>query len=154
LSFAPDCKKLASACDGVIQQWDIETGKEIRPMSGHRGGVYLLKFAANEKKLLTFGSGNQILEWDFAARMDSGRKFSVFPLRHVTESWTSFDLSPDGKVVAQSSVSFAPERKFDPIIRLRDTATGKERLALKGHTDRVNEIQFSPNGKLLASAGT
>ena len=48
-----------------------------------------------------------------------------------------------------------PKRKFDPVIRIWDTATGKETaIALPGHKDKVNDVKFSPNGKLLASGGT
>ena len=153
LAFAPDGKKLASTSSGAVRQWDTETGKEINPTPGHRSMVLSLRFAADAKTLLSYGEEKQILEWDVASRQENGRRFSVFPPRDPTESWSAFDLSPDGKVIAQTSVTFGLQRKFDPVIRLWDTASGKERHALSGHKDRVDEIQFSPNGKLLASGG-
>ncbi len=40
----------------------------------------------------------------------------------------------------------------DSTVKLWDTSTGKEIKTLIGHTDPVNGISFSPNGKMLASA--
>src|SRR5207247_10534201 len=41
---------------------------------------------------------------------------------------------------------------LDQTIRLWDTATGQLRTTLKGHTQSVYVVDFSPDGKLLASA--
>src|SRR5436309_1760696 len=37
-------------------------------------------------------------------------------------------------------------------IKLWDAATGEERAALKGHTNVVTQVAFSPDGAALASA--
>jgi WD40 repeat protein len=52
-------------------------------------------------------------------------------------------FSPDGETLASASL--------DKTIRLWDVATGQERAALKGHTNRVHTVAFSPDGKTLAS---
>ena len=38
-------------------------------------------------------------------------------------------------------------------MKVWDAATGQETLTLKGHTDSVTSVAFSPDGKRLASAG-
>jgi len=41
--------------------------------------------------------------------------------------------------------------RWDNTIKLWDVKTGKERANLKGHTDRVDTVAFTPDGKTLAS---
>jgi WD40 repeat protein len=53
-------------------------------------------------------------------------------------------FSPDGKILASASL--------ENIIKLWDTATGKENSFLTGHQDSVFSVAFSPDGKTLASA--
>jgi WD40 repeat protein len=40
----------------------------------------------------------------------------------------------------------------DKTIKLWDPASGHELRALTGHTDAVNSVAFSPDGRMLASA--
>jgi len=40
----------------------------------------------------------------------------------------------------------------DNTVKLWDTSTGKQNKTFSGHTNQVNGVSFSPDGKMLASA--
>ncbi len=58
----------------------------------------------------------------------------------------SVDLSPGGDLVAVAG--------SDQVIKLIETATGRERHTLKGHSGIIRSVTFSPDGKMLASGGS
>ncbi|MBD2459500.1 hypothetical protein H6G89_00445 [Oscillatoria sp. FACHB-1407] len=58
---------------------------------------------------------------------------------------TSLSFSPDGTVIATSSV--------DNTVKLWNLQ-GENLATLRGHTNRVNSVSFSPDGRTIASAST
>ena len=65
-------------------------------------------------------------------------------LRHQGEV-TALAFSPDSKMLASGGK--------DNLVRLWETATGKEIRQFQGHRDSIISLAFSPDGKLLASTG-
>src|SRR5262245_18271538 len=83
--------------------------------------------------------------WQGAAKEDG-----QYPVRkraflkgHTSEYVRCVAFALDGRLLASSS--------DDATVRLWETATGKEKANLKGHTFPVGCVAFSPDGQTLAS---
>jgi RNA polymerase sigma factor (sigma-70 family) len=151
LSFGPDGTTLASAgALDAIRLWEVATGQEIRPAAGHTGVVRLLRFAPDGGELVSRGWDGNLLVWDVASGRERRRLFGGPPSR----LGTGVALSQDGKVLALEEAWTALGKKTDTVIRLRDTATGKELHTLAVAADREMALAFSPGGKRLASGGS
>lgn len=68
LAFSRDSRLLAaSAQDASLHVWDLRTNQELPPLTGFRGHVLALVFAANGRELLAFDSEGTRLSWRVAA---------------------------------------------------------------------------------------
>ncbi|HJZ54283.1 MAG TPA: sigma-70 family RNA polymerase sigma factor, partial [Gemmataceae bacterium] len=143
----PDGKTVASgSTDGTIRFWDVATGKELRRFPG--------------KQIALSPDGKTWASWSFCWHSDrldgkirlwdlaTGEQLRVFTRSSGT--WV-VTFSPDGKVLAAGGDS----REGVNQITLWEVATGKElpapRMGEAGY-DSVGHLDFSPNGKLLATA--
>jgi WD40 repeat protein len=141
VAFSPDGKTLASGSqDKTVRLWDLGTGKPIRQFDGHKDGVRMVAFSRDGKTLASNGE-HAILLWDPA----TGKPIA-HSLNKLQYDGLSLALSPDGKTVAVGGGHGSFET------HVVDLATGKE-IGTCPHKDAVWCVAFSPDGKLVASAG-
>jgi WD40 repeat protein/tRNA A-37 threonylcarbamoyl transferase component Bud32 len=139
--FSPDGKWLASgAGEKTVKIWDAATGKEIRTLLGHTQGVTCIAVSSDSKRLAGAEVGGTVRVWDVATGKAT-LKLQVTP----TGWYNSVAFSPDGTRLATPSQ--------DNTVKVWNALTGQEVLTLKGHTSELVSLDFSPDGKRLASAG-
>jgi WD40 repeat protein len=154
--YSPDGRFIASgARDGLLKIWEADSGDEIQsiavvPESGDSYGVTNLAYRSDGKELAVSTQDGNVLIYDTV---------SWKPLRtiiaHKKAVW-GLAFSPDGSLLATGSEDFT--------VKLWNVASGALLATFgvedcapaacgKGHRDAVNSVVFSPDGKLLVSAG-
>jgi len=73
-------------------------------------------------------------------------------LRAPDKTFTSVAVSPDGKTLA-TVISDMRTMSPENAIKLWDITTGKELATYEGHTEGTVCLEFSPDGKILATGG-
>ena len=158
ITFSPDGKILASGGSEqssggnkhptTIRLWNVLTGELKNTFTGHTDGVNCIAFSADGKTLASGGGDSTIRFWD----PHTGQHRTTLIGHEGPVVRIAF--SPDGKTLASTTgyIIYRRGRKPDYAIWLWDINTGKQKSTYSGHTEEVNSIAFSPDGKTLASA--
>ncbi len=120
-----------------MRLWDAETGKELKRLEGHTGGVLAAVFSPDGKRALSCGWDRTVRLWD----LESGQELKR--LEGHTDGVRRVAFSPDGRRALSSS--------FDLTLRLWNLETGEVVKTLEGHTDKVHGVAFLPDGRRAVS---
>jgi WD40 repeat protein len=150
VAFSPDGRRAYSSSggskngvwqdgtDSAIRVWDVETGRQVSKLEGHKGIVWSVAVSPDGRHLLSAGNDTLAILWD----AKTGAEIRRFR-EHTVEARCAAFL-PDGR----RAVSCGNDRT----IRLWDVATGQEIRSFRGHAHSVGWLAVSPDGHWLLSS--
>lgn len=149
VDFSPDGKILVSAseAENIVCLWDVETTN------------LLIKKQYNQVKCVCFNRDNQKIalgSWDNTIRIWDTKTSQTIDCRDdvltgnfiFPDEIESAALSPDGQFLVWSNSDFTLS-----VMRRNDDAMSNECLrVMKGHTDEVDCVNYSPDGSQVVSS--
>ena len=151
VAFSPDSTQIVTGSDDVtdsLRLWDCESGVELRVFRTYAdvASVSSVAFSPDGRHIVSTHRNHMIL-WD--AESGEALWWSVQCMGDLG----SANFSPDGRRIISGGGYYPHGPPMEETaIRLWDTETGIELLALHGHTNDVTGVVFSPDGKRIASS--
>jgi WD40 repeat protein len=147
MAFVPGAEPLlGTAGEEGIRLWDLARRKMVHEISGHDDTVSSLAFSPDGRQLVACRGEHPtvVRVWDW--RQDK----ILFEYDGMSMVQCAI-FSPDGKDLAVAGYNWNGPWERRNAIRRFNLETGGQRRVLLGHDQQVGFLDYSPDGRLLAS---
>lgn len=151
LVFSQDGRRLASAArEQIVFLWEVATRQRLNSLQAYSNQVYAARFSTDGRWLAAGGLDGALHLWTITSHHTDNTVLAVpaQSLRGHTRSLYAVAVAPD----AAATYPLVATAGADQTIRLWDIASHRTLAVLAGHTDKVEAIDFSPDGQSLVSA--
>lgn len=144
LAYAPDGRTLASGSwDETVRLWDVASRQERRVLRGSRGKVFAVAISPDSKTVAATGVGGTLCLWDLTSGKPSPSLEHSGPVFAVA-------FAGRGKLLA---VAYGTANKPHEV-QIWERDNFQPVTTLKGHTDLVRTLAFTPDGETLATGSS
>lgn len=132
----------------VIKTYDIRTGGIVLKLEGHKDAVTGLSLSPCGGFLLSHSLDNTLRIWDIRPTHKGERCIQILPSNQhlVNGNLLRCAWSPDGTKVAAGS--------SDEEVSIFSVEKGVKLDDLPGHSATINDVDFHPSGRIIASASS
>ena len=139
VAVTPDGRYVVSGSwDGTLKVWDLERGEALRTVKGKRGAFGAVAVTPEGMRAV-LRNGHKLSVWD----LERGEEVRALG-EGRSEDWVNaVAVTPDGHAVAGH---------LSGTLRVWDLELGEALWILEGHTETVNCVAVTPDGRYAVSA--